>query len=86
METLVRSPGKRRYRCPGLLAGGAVASAAGETLIETALFIYNEGVLRGGKLLCVLYPEVRVLVGALAACVTCHRRSDIGSARNIRFY
>ena len=61
----------------GLLAAGA--SAADDALIETGRRIYEDGVLPDGKLLRALRPEGFVLEGEHAACVTCHRRSGMGS-------
>lgn len=61
----------------GLLAAGA--SVADDTLIETGRRIYEDGVLSDGKPLRALRPEGFVLEGEHAACVTCHRRSGMGS-------
>ena len=67
----------------GLLAG-AVVGAAGTTvpdnvLLETGRRIYEDGMLPGGEPLRAMRPEGFVLEGRHAACVTCHRRSGMGS-------
>jgi hypothetical protein len=54
-------------------------SASDEALLETGRRIYQDGVLPGGEPLRALRPEGFVLEGSYAACVTCHRRSGMGS-------
>lgn len=70
----------------------AVALAAGSTFaaaetaprvddpqIEAGRVIYEQGILPDGTPLRALRPEGFVLEGPHAACVTCHRRSGMGS-------
>jgi hypothetical protein len=67
----------------GMLAAMAVFAAgksrAGDSLVETGRLIYQDGVLPGGEPLRARRPEGFVLEGQYAACVTCHRRSGMGS-------
>jgi len=65
----------------GLLTANA---AADETppirpLVEAGRRIYEDGVLPDGELLRAMRPEGFALEGRYAACVTCHRRSGMGS-------
>ena len=54
-------------------------SAPDDALLETGRRIYEDGVLPGGEPLRALRPEGFELEGSHAACVTCHRRSGMGS-------
>lgn len=50
-----------------------------QSLVETGRRIYEEGILPSGKPLRALRPEGFTMEGKHAACVTCHRRSGMGS-------
>jgi hypothetical protein len=68
----------------GHLLVATVADAAGANgpdaaLLETGRRIYEQGMLPGGEPLRAIRPEGFVLEGSHAACVTCHRRSGMGS-------
>jgi cytochrome c553 len=70
--------------CAIVLLAATVAALAGEpapddALLETGRRIYHDGILPGGEPLRALRPEGFVLEGSYAACVTCHRRSGMGS-------
>jgi len=52
---------------------------ASEVLVETGRRIYQDGILPGGELLQAIRPEGFVMEGRHAACVSCHRRSGMGS-------
>jgi hypothetical protein len=52
---------------------------ADDSLVETGRRIYEDGVLPDGKPLQAKRPEGFVVEGSYAACVTCHRRSGMGS-------
>ena len=64
-----------------VLAANAVSDSAlpEESLIEIGRRIYEDGVLPGGEPLQAVRPEGFVMEGGHAACVTCHRRSGMGS-------
>jgi hypothetical protein len=55
------------------------AEPVSDSLIETGRRIYQDGVLPGGKPLLAIRPEGFVMEGSQAACVSCHRRSGMGS-------
>jgi len=65
----------------GLLAALPAAGDArhDDKLVETGRRIYEDGMLPGGEPLRAVRPEGFVLEGRYAACVTCHRRSGMGS-------
>ncbi len=67
----------------GLLAATGMADAGmsvpGDAQIEAGRRIYEQGILPDGTALRALRPEGIVLEGTLAACVSCHRRSGLGS-------
>ncbi len=70
--------------CAIVLLAATVAALAGEpapddALLETGRRIYHDGILPGGEPLRALRPEGFVIEGGYAACVTCHRRSGMGS-------
>jgi hypothetical protein len=62
-----------------IMVGTAAAIEPDDSLIETGRRIYEDGVLPGGELLHAVRPEGFVMKGSYAACVTCHRRSGMGS-------
>ena len=66
-----------------LLAGIATAaggsSASGDPRVEAGRRLYEQGILPDGAPLRALRPEGFVLEGAHAACITCHRKSGMGS-------
>ena len=62
-----------------VIGSGAVAESGDDALIETGRRIYQDGVLPGGEPLLAIRPEGFVLEGGHAACVSCHRRSGMGS-------
>lgn len=78
-----RSPARTVLFTLGLLTATLVAATgepgAGDPLIETGRRIYEDGMLPGGEPLLAIRPEGFVMEGRHAACVTCHRRSGMGS-------
>ncbi len=56
-----------------------IMAASDDSLIETGRRIYQEGILPSGEPLRALRPEGFTMEGKYAACVTCHRRSGMGS-------
>jgi hypothetical protein len=62
-----------------LLVDVACATESDALLIEKGRLIYEDGVLPGGEPLRAVRPEGFVMEGIHAACVTCHRRSGMGS-------
>ena len=63
-----------------IMSGGASAVEPGhDLLIETGRRIYEDGILPGGDPLLAIRPEGFVMEGIHAACVSCHRRSGMGS-------
>lgn len=62
-----------------IIVGTAAAIKPDDSLIETGRRIYEDGVLPGGEPLHAVRPEGFVMEGSYAACVTCHRRSGMGS-------
>lgn len=55
------------------------AEPGDEALIEAGRGIYEDGVLPDGSPLLAIRPEGFVMEGRYAACVSCHRRSGMGS-------
>jgi hypothetical protein len=89
-EWLQSSPERKRMRKFGFagIATGLLAAimmfAAGKTMADVSLVeagrqIYEDGILPGGKPLRALRPEGFEVEGSYAACVSCHRRSGMGS-------
>ncbi|MGB5540463.1 MAG: hypothetical protein WBO37_10270 [Gammaproteobacteria bacterium] len=78
-----RSPMRIALCMVSLLAAIPIATRAepapDQPLIETGRRIYQDGMLPGGAALRALRPEGFVQEGSHAACVTCHRRSGMGS-------
>lgn len=83
---------QRRPRSPTNIAGfiisllavmplivAADGSASPRQLVDIGRRIYEDGVLPGGEPLRGVRPEGFTLEGSYAACVTCHRRSGMGS-------
>ena len=68
-----------RFALLAFEALAAGASAADNALIETGRRIYEDGILPGGEPLQAIRPEGFVMEGRHAACVSCHRRSGMGS-------
>ena len=62
-----------------LLVAVAGATETDVLLIEKGRLIYEDGVLPDGEPLRAVRPEGFVMEGIHAACVTCHRRSGMGS-------
>ena len=64
-----------------VIMSGAVSAAepGNDSLVETGRRIYEDGVLPGGEQLLAVRPEGFVMEGRYAACVSCHRRSGMGS-------
>jgi cytochrome c553 len=62
-----------------MFAMAAVAEPDDESLIETGRRIYEDGVMPDGKPLLAMRTEGFVMEGRYAACVSCHRRSGMGS-------
>lgn len=62
-----------------IIVGTAAAIEPDDSLIETGRRIYEDGVLPGGEPLRAVRPEGFTIEGIHAACVTCHRRSGMGS-------
>jgi hypothetical protein len=81
---------RSRYVLAGVLALLAVALAVPlsksrrSERMRLAERIYREGVLPSGKLLRGLRPGGVEVVGAEAACVSCHRRSGMGTVEGAR--
>lgn len=70
-----------RYALFLLAVIGSVATAESgdDALLETGRRIYQDGILPGGEPLLAIRPEGFVMEGFHAACVSCHRRSGMGS-------
>ena len=64
-------------------ATAAPVQAADDALVETGWRIYHEGILPNGQPLVATRPEGLMLEGRYAACVTCHRRSGMGSIEGL---
>lgn len=62
-----------------LYAPATVAETDDDIVVETGRQIYEEGLLPGGEPLIAIRPEGFVMEGSHAACVSCHRRSGMGS-------
>ena len=62
-----------------MCASVAVAEPGNDLLVETGRRIYEEGLLPGGEPLLAMRPEGFVMEGSHAACISCHRRSGMGS-------
>jgi hypothetical protein len=62
-----------------LMVAVADATESDAPLIEKGRLIYEDGVLPNGEPLRAVRPEGFVMEGMHAACVTCHRRSGMGS-------
>jgi len=60
-------------------AVAARAEPGDDALIETGRRIYEDGALPGGDPLLAIRPEGFIMEGPHAACVSCHRRSGMGS-------
>lgn len=65
--------------CALLTGGEGSAAGAADPRVEAGRRIYAEGVLPDGSPLRALRPEGFVLEGEHAACLSCHRRSGMGS-------
>ena len=65
--------------------GLAIAAESGD-LVEAGRRIYEDGVLPDGTPLIATRPEGLRLEGARAACITCHRRSGLGSVEGTGQY
>lgn len=61
------------------VAGVAGATVTDNIVLETGRRIYEDGMLPGGGQLRAMRPEGFEMKGKHAACVTCHRRSGMGS-------
>ena len=61
----------------------APVQAADDSPVDIGRRIYHEGVLPGGQPLVATRPEGLMLQGRYAACVTCHRRSGMGSVEGL---
>lgn len=61
------------------MAKGEMPMPAGDPQIEAGQRLYEQGVLPDGSPLHAVRPEGIVLEGELAACVSCHRRSGLGT-------
>jgi hypothetical protein len=61
------------------MIGVANAVEQDSSLYETGRRIYEDGVLPGGEPLQAVRPEGFMMEGKYAACVSCHRRSGMGS-------
>jgi mono/diheme cytochrome c family protein len=61
----------------------APVQAADDALVEIGRRIYHQGILPDSQPLEATRPEGLMLEGRFAACVTCHRRSGMGSIEGL---
>lgn len=69
--------------CLVALIVAVTADAEDDVLVGIGWRIYHEGVLPDGQPLVATRPEGLMLTGRYAACVTCHRRSGMGSVEGL---